>query len=135
MKIVAALLLIIGLADRKATAQVVENPKVVCDLLDRIGGAGTAERILTVIDPAVASAGKEAFVLMAQDGKPCIKGSNVSALTTGVNWYLNHVAHVNIAWNNLTTDLSKVELPAPTKQEKHTKAVGYRYYLNYRTYS
>ena len=135
MKIVAALLLIIGLADRKATAQVVENPKVVCDLLDRIGGTGTAERILTVIDPAVASAGKEAFVLMAQDGKPCIKGSNVSALTTGVNWYLNHVAHVNIAWNNLTTDLSKVELPAPTKQEKHTTAVGYRYYLNYCTFS
>uniref|UniRef100_UPI004029B675 alpha-N-acetylglucosaminidase TIM-barrel domain-containing protein n=1 Tax=Alloprevotella sp. TaxID=1872471 RepID=UPI004029B675 len=135
MQFVTAFLLFIGLADMRATAQVVENPKEVCDLLNRIGGEGTAKRIATAIDPSVASAGREAFVLTSQDGKPCIKGSNVSALTTGINWYLNHYAHVNIAWNNLTTDLSQVELPVPTKQEKHSTTVGYRYYLNYCTFS
>lgn len=135
LQFVTAFLLFIGLSDMKATAQVVENPKAVCDLLNRIGGEGTAERIATTIDPSVASAGREAFVLTSQDGKPCIKGSNVSALTTGINWYLNHYAHVNIAWNNLTTDLSQVEFPVPTKQEKHSTTVGYRYYLNYCTFS
>lgn len=135
LQFITAFLLFIGLADMKATAQVVENPKEVCDLLNRIGGEGTAERIATAIDPSVTSAGREAFVLTSQDGKPCIKGSNVSALTTGINWYLNHYAHVNIAWNNLTTDLSQVEFPVPTKQEKHSTTVGYRYYLNYCTFS
>lgn len=50
LQIVAAFLLFIGLADMRTTAQVVENPKEVCDLLNRIGGEGTAKRIVTAID-------------------------------------------------------------------------------------
>ena len=105
------------------------------DLLNRIGGQGTAERFSVAVDPNVATNGKETFVITADNGKPFIKGNTISAVTTGINWYLNHYAHVNLAWNQLTTDLSKVTLPVPTMEEKHECNADYRYYLNYCTFS
>lgn len=113
-----------------------EQPTAVTSLLNRIGGEGTADRFLTVLDASLAtSTGQDVFVITSANGKPCIKGSTTLALTTGVNWYLNHVAHVNLAWNHLTTDLTSIALPLPDKEEKHTCSVPYRYYLNYCTFS
>lgn len=113
-----------------------EQPTAVTSLLNRIGGEGTADRFLTVLDASLAtSSGQDVFVITSANGKPCIKGSTTLALTTGVNWYLNHVAHVNLAWNHLTTDLTSIALPLPEKEEKHTCSVPYRYYLNYCTFS
>ena len=111
------------------------NPAAVTALLNRIGGTGTADRFVTVIDESLSSDGKDVFVLTSSDGKPCIKGSSTLAVTTGINWYLNHVAHINLAWNNLTTDLASASLPLPTAEETHTSRVDYRYYLNYCTFS
>lgn len=111
------------------------NPAPVRNLLNRIGGEGTAKRFVTVVDASLAEHGKDVFVLTSQKGKPCIKGSNVLAVATGINWYLNHVAHINLAWNQLTTDLTTVELPLPLLEEKHESSVDYRYYLNYCTFS
>lgn len=113
----------------------VTNPQVVTDMLNRIGGTGTAARFVTIQDETLASGGKEVFVITSQDGKPCIKGSNILAITTGVNWYLNHVAHINLTWNRLTTDLTSATLPVPTTAETHTANGDYRYYLNYCTFS
>lgn len=104
-------------------------------LLDRIGGAGTAERFSIQIDASLADNGKDVFVLSSDGSKPLIKGSSTIAVTTGINWYLNHVAHVNLAWNNLTTDLSAVSLPLPQGEERHVCSADYRYYLNYCTFS
>lgn len=118
-----------------ALATVVTNPSAVTDLLNRIGGNGTAGRFVTVVDDALSTNGKDVFVITSQDGKPCIKGNSTIAVTTGINWYLNHVAHVNLTWNNLTTDLTGVTLPVPSGEEKHTCSVDYRYYLNYCTFS
>ncbi len=114
-----------------------KNPSVVSDLLNRIGGSGTADRFVTEVDNSLAGDdGKDVFVLSYENGKPYIKGSSVLAVTTGINWYLNHTAHVNLTWNNLTTDLTSVSLPAPAEDgEKHTCSVDYRYYLNYCTFS
>ena len=39
LQLVVAFLLIVGMANTKATAQTVENPQGVCDLLNRIGGS------------------------------------------------------------------------------------------------
>lgn len=113
------------------------NPEAVAALLNRIGGDGTADRFVTLVDETLLTAdGKEVFVITNQDGKPCVKGSSVLAVTTGINWYLNHYAHVNLAWNNLTTDLSAVALPVPaTDAETRTCSADYRYYLNYCTFS
>ena len=111
------------------------NPAPVAELLDRIGGEGTSGRIETQIDSDLAEEGKEVFEIGSRKGKPFIQGSSMSALTAGIGWYLNHYVHVNLSWNNLTTDLSGVHLPVPAVKERRTCSADYRYYLNYCTYS
>ena len=111
------------------------NPSQVTDLLDRVGGEGTSERIETQLNKSLSTDGKEVFEIGAKGGKPFIQGSSISALTTGIGWYLNHYAHINLSWNNLTTDLSEVEFPVPETTERRDCSADYRYYLNYCTYS
>ena len=110
----------------------------VIDLVNRIGGVGTADNFTFVHDPALEG---ETFEIGAKEGKILIKGSTISAITTGIGWYLNHIAKVNIAWNSLnekTVDFGKtgaayvenINLPLPTATETHTSDAKYRYYLN-----
>ncbi|MBE6304979.1 MAG: alpha-N-acetylglucosaminidase [Bacteroidales bacterium] len=114
----------------------VTNPQPVSDLLNRVGGQGTADRFVTVLDETLsATAGTEVFVISSSEGKPCIKGSTLSALTTGIGWYLNHYANVNVSWNNLNPDLTTINLPAPVGEETHETNAQYRHYLNYCTFS
>lgn len=134
-KSIKLFVVLLALACVQTLAAATQNPPAVTALLNRIGGDGTADRFVTIVDESISSNGKEAFVITRQDGKPCIKGSNISAVTTGINWYLNHYAHVNLSWNNLTTDLSSKTLPVPTADETHESSVDYRYYLNYCTFS
>ncbi len=117
------------------------NPQAVVNLLNRIGGAGTADKFKIVLDPSLNSYGAEQFVIGNEDGKILIKGSTLSAITTGIGWYLQNIAHINIAWNSLNektvsgaayADLSKI--PVPTAEEVHTTDAEYRYYLNYCTF-
>ena len=123
----------------------VENPAAVVALVNRIGGVGTANSFKFVHDPALNLDG-ETFVIGAEDGKILIKGSTLSALTTGLGWYLNNIAHINIAWNSLNEKTTTVRwdenagyadlshLPIPTTEETHTSDAKYRYYLNYCTF-
>ena len=115
---------------------VVTNPKPVVDLVNRIGGEDTDTKFKFVLDPSMNSK-QEVFVLGAEDGKILIKGTTLSAITTGLGWYLNHYAHINIAWNSLNektvsgdayANLSN--LPLPTSKETRTSDAKYRYYLN-----
>lgn len=112
----------------------------VIDLVNRIGGAGTADNFKFVLDPTLHQT-QETFVIGAEEGKILIKGTTISAITTGIGWYLNHIAKVNIAWNSLnekTVDFGKtgaayvenINLPRPTTTETHTSDAKYRYYLN-----
>lgn len=132
--LIAALMLTCLAVPLSAAAET-KNPQAVSALLDRIGGTGASERFVTVVDETLANGGKEVFVITAEDGKPCIKGSSTIAVTTGINWYLNHHARINLAWNCLTTDLNAATLPVPAVEERHQCTVDYRYYLNYCTYS
>ena len=117
-------------------APVVENPAAVVALINRIGGAGTDASFKFVLDPSMNSK-KEVFVIGSEEGKILIKGTTISAITTGIGWYLQNIAHINIAWNSLNektvsgdayADLSS--LPIPTGEETHTSDAMYRYYLN-----
>ncbi|MBQ2969756.1 MAG: alpha-N-acetylglucosaminidase [Bacteroidaceae bacterium] len=121
-------------------AEVTENPEPVVALVGRIGGAGTAEKFKFVLDPSLNSK-QETFVLGSEEGKILVKGTTISAITTGLGWYLNHIAHINISWNSLNektvavknegaayADLSN--LPLPTVEETHVSDAKYRYYLN-----
>ena len=121
-------------------AQKVENPEAVVALVNRIGGNSAADKFKFVLDPSINSK-QETFVLGTEDGKILIKGSTLSAITTGLGWYLNNIAHINIAWNSLNektvsgaayADLSN--LPLPSQTETHTSDAKYRYYLNYCTF-
>lgn len=111
------------------------HEKAIGAFLDRIGGPGASERFVTQLDPAVSPDGSDTFIISSADGKPSVTGSSLSAITTGIGWYLNHYANINLAWNNLTTDLTSAPLPLPTAPETHTSTADYRYYLNYCTFS
>lgn len=126
--------MLVWLALPMDAAAATRNPRAVCDLLDRIGGKGTSRRISTVLDENLVRDGQECFVISARKGKPWVAANTMSALTTGVNWYLNHYAHVNISWNQLRMDLRGVEMPIPSGEEWHTTDARYRYYLNYCTF-
>lgn len=116
-------------------ADTVQNPPAAVQLLDRVGGQGTAGRFAIVLDPTLAAAdGADTFVIDAEGGKPAIKGSSIPAITTGIGWYLNHYARINLTWNQLTADLTHVALPLPTRPERRTCDADFRYYLNYCTF-
>lgn len=115
-----------------ATAQVTSNPQVITDLLNRIGGSGAAGRFETAINTGLDG---EKFIISSLNSKPYIEGSNAIAVATGINWYLNHVANINLTWNKLSTDLVGASLPLPAEAIEKTSAVDIRYYLNYCTYS
>ena len=120
-------------------APVQNNPEAVVALANRIGGAGTADKFLFVLDPSLNSK-QEVFVLGAEGGKVLVKGTTTSAITAGLGWYLNNIAGINIAWNSLNEKgedeayVSLTNLPLPSTEERHTCAAKYRYYLNYCTF-
>ncbi len=131
-KSLRSLFALAALAIAALFSQASAHEKAIADFLNRIGGQGTADRFVTEL---VAADGKETFTISSEAGKPKIKGNSLSAITTGIGWYLNHYADVNLAWNNLTTDLTSATLPAPAAEETHTCRADYRYYLNYCTFS
>jgi alpha-N-acetylglucosaminidase len=103
------------------------------DLLNRIGGAGASDKIITSVVAGTDS--KDYFTITSESGKPKIVGNNYLSVATGIHWYLKYYAYVTLTWNQLTTDLSGVTLPVPTTAETHNTNLKYRYYLNYCTYS
>ncbi|MBR5782094.1 MAG: alpha-N-acetylglucosaminidase [Bacteroidales bacterium] len=115
------------------------SEKVISDFLSRILGQ---QPIITILDenlgqhPTANIQQQDVFIITTKDEKPCVKGNSISAITTGINWYLNHYAHINISWNNLfINDLSCYNFPLPDEDEIHVCSADYRYYLNYCTFS
>lgn len=117
------------------TGSAERNPLAVCELLDRIGGAGASARFITEVNDSLADNGRETFIITSEDGKPYIKASTLSALTTGIGWYLNHRAGINLSWNNPTVDLLSAPLPLPEAEIRCSTDATYRHYLNYCTFS
>ena len=134
-KLFVMLLIAFTVQTVQAQAPVATAQEAITGLLNRIGGDGAANRFEIVIDASLAENGKDVFVITSQNGKPCIKGNTQLSVATGINWYLNHYAHINLTWNNLTTDLVNVTLPVPTQEEKHVCNTTYRYDFNTCTFS
>ncbi|MBO7230998.1 MAG: alpha-N-acetylglucosaminidase [Bacteroidaceae bacterium] len=137
-RILTILLLIVTLFTANtvnAQAPVDSPEQAITGLLNRIGGNGAADKFEIVIDANLAENGKDVFVITAQNGKPCIKGNTQLSVATGINWYLNHHAHINLTWNNLTTDLVSINLPVPAGEDKHVSNATYRYDFNTCTFS
>jgi len=113
-----------------------ESLQAVADLMNRIDTSHTlATRVETRLDTTLGT--HEQFIICPPETKggcALIKGNTVSALTTGLNWYLNHYARINLSWNRLTTNMSRMTLPKVTATEHHYSNGEYRYYLNYCTF-
>ena len=135
LTLVLLLLAIFTAQPTAAQAPVATPAEAITALLNRIGGDGAADKFEIVIDDSLAEDGKDVFVITAQNGKPCIKGNTQLSVATGINWYLNHYAHINLTWNNLTTDLVSIDLPVPTGEDKHVCNTTYRYDFNTCTFS
>ena len=128
--------------------EAVENPAAVVALIKRIGGEAAADKFKFVLDPSLKNENNdetnenndEIFVIDGDHHKVRIQGNTISAITTGLGWYLQNHAHINIAWNSLNeksageayADLSNI--PVPATAETHTTDAKYRYYLNYCTF-
>lgn len=114
------------------------NPASVVALADRIGGPGTAEDFIFILEP-FEGVTQEAFSITTVDGKTQIQGNSLSALTRGLGWFLND-AGINISWNSLNegkpgqayADLS--DLDVTVTNDFHASDAKYRYYLNYCTF-
>ncbi len=100
-------------------------------LLERtLPSNGDAEKFVWTLD---STAAKDAFTVGSDGATVTVSGSNYVSIATGINWYLQHAAGIDIAWNNPTATLP-ASLPAMAT-ETHTAAVDYRYYLNFCTFS
>ena len=135
LTLMLALVALFSIETATAQAPAATPTEAITGLLNRIGGDGAADRFEIVIDANLAENGKDVFVIAPGNSKPCIKGNTQLSVATGINWYLNHYAHINLTWNNLTTDLSQVTLPVPGSEEKHVCNTTYRYDFNTCTFS
>lgn len=139
MLFMTLLLFISNMSVGWASPKVEENPSAVIALVDRVGGRGTAAKFKFLLDTSLGTE-NEFFILGSEAGKVLIKGNTLSALTTGLGWYLNYYANVNIAWNSLNEKAEGVSyvklrhLPLPATEEKHVCDAKYRYYFNYCTF-
>ena len=76
---------------------------------------------------------QQQFTIACDGKKVTVTGSDYISIATGINWYLQHYASIDISWNCPTARLPK-KLPA-CKPETHTASVPWRYYLNFCTFS
>ncbi len=113
-----------------------ENNKALYQLVERIGGKGSSQNFMFKVDNSFSEDGKDVFILSRHKDKILIKANTLLSASTGLNWYLNHYLHINLSWNNsVKTDLNKIKLVLPQKEEKHICKAEYRYYFNYCTFS
>ena len=73
------------------------------------------------------------FTIYSDGRQVSVSGSDYIAIATGINWYLQHYAGIDISWNSPTATLPR-RLPACPRQT-HSASVDWRYYLNFCTYS
>ncbi|MDE5788230.1 MAG: alpha-N-acetylglucosaminidase [Bacteroidaceae bacterium] len=103
----------------------------VSDLLHRVLPDGNdAQRFEWTLDK---SASAPYFTLNCDGVTVHVKGADYISVTTGINWYLQHYAGIDISWNAPTGKLPS-RLPV-VKNERHKSCVDYRYYLNFCTHS
>lgn len=134
--LICLFLLTISFYNCTDTSNLHHNHQGISDFLDRIGGDDASEKILTSLDASLSEDNRDVFIITSKDDKPYIKGSSVLAVTTGINWYLNHYANINISWNQLSIDdIENYHFPVPEREERRICDVDYRYYLNYCTFS
>lgn len=75
----------------------------------------------------------ETFTVSCDCEKIFIDATSVSALTSGINYYLREQAGICLGWGNMAAKLP--DSLTVMERETHTAAVPLRYYLNFCTHS
>ena len=104
---------------------------VIADMLNRILPEGRDAKCFSW--KVIKQEDCQQFTVSCDGRKVHVRGSDYVAIATGINWYLQHYAGVDISWNSPT---AKLPSPLPKcEAETHVASVPLRYYLNFCTYS
>ncbi|MFJ3961809.1 alpha-N-acetylglucosaminidase [Streptomyces sp. NPDC090036] len=76
------------------------------------------------------TAGPDAFTVSGTAGAITVRGSTGATLLTGVGWYLQHVAGVDIGWPGDSIGMLPARLPAVPSPVTRSAQVPHRYALN-----
>ncbi len=76
------------------------------------------------------TAGADTFTVSGTAGAITVRGSTGATLLTGVGWYLQHVAGVDIGWPGDSLGMLPARLPAVPAPVTRTAQVPHRYALN-----
>ncbi len=114
-----------------AVAAIAAHADVISDLLGRIlPENGDAEKFTWELS---SNPSQQTFAIACDGNRVHVEGSDYVSIATGINWYLQHYAGVDISWNAPTGRLPEA-LPTCSR-EQHTASVPWRYYLNFCTHS
>ncbi|MFK0252682.1 alpha-N-acetylglucosaminidase [Streptomyces sp. NPDC090445] len=89
-----------------------------------------ADRFTLVPDASAAAAGADTFTVSGRAGAITVRGSTGATLLTGVGWYLQHVAGVDIGWPGDSIGMLPARLPAVPAPVTRSALVPHRYALN-----
>ncbi|WP_083975565.1 alpha-N-acetylglucosaminidase [Kitasatospora mediocidica] len=84
----------------------------------------------TLVPEAGPDGGDDAFSLSGPAGAVRVGGTSPATLLTGVGWYLEHVAGVDVGWPGDSLGRLPAVLPAVTGRITRTALVPHRYALN-----
>jgi len=112
-------------------APATEDDRVVRGLIERIAPAHGRDFVIETIP---ASANENVFEVEARNGKIELRGDNPLSQAVAFNWYLKHVAFVDVSWD--ADDAIKVpgQLPLPSEKIRKTTRIKDRFFLNYCTF-
>jgi alpha-N-acetylglucosaminidase len=74
------------------------------------------------------------FQLETKDGKICITGNNDNSMAMGLNYYLQHYAHVYVSWHVHEPVELPTRYPLVTEPVRREALVKERFFLNYCTF-
>ncbi len=100
-------------------------------LLERID-PGASRKFVTEVKAS--PDGLDYFEIGRKGDKVYVKGNDYVSVATGINWYLKHILHTHLSWNNMTAALPD-KLPLPDRTIRKTTDKKLRYDFNYCTYS
>ncbi len=130
-KCIISLGLFAGLLCRSLPACAAEDGPAVRGLIERLAPGHDQD---FVVEAIAASAGENIFEVEARDGKIVLRGDCLLSQAVAFNWYLKHVAFVDVSW--YADDAVKVpdKLPLPPEKIRETTRIKNRFFLNYCTF-
>ncbi|MFI8100596.1 alpha-N-acetylglucosaminidase [Streptomyces sp. NPDC086023] len=85
---------------------------------------------ITLFPAARSADGKDGFTVSGKAGRITVRATSPATMLTGVGWYLQHVAKVDIGWPGDSLGRLPKRLPAVPAAVTRTALVPHRYALN-----